>query len=98
MSVISLLENINVVKPDRNIFLWITASVADATAVNSNGIKMLLANGLSLFPITGNPVFNYNCKCLPKNPLDCTILCNWSFHNFILAEELFAKALQVLET
>ena len=30
-----------------NIFLWIAASVSDAAAVNPNGIKTLLANGLS---------------------------------------------------
>ena len=36
---------------DPNIFLWITATVADATAVDPNGIKTLLANGLSTFLI-----------------------------------------------
>ena len=34
-------------------FLWIAASVADAAAVNPNGIETLLANGLSTFPIKG---------------------------------------------
>ena len=34
---------------DPNIFLWIVSSVTDATAVTPNGIKMLLANGLSKF-------------------------------------------------
>ena len=35
--------------PDLNIFWWSTASVAPAVAaVNVNGIKMLLANGLSI--------------------------------------------------
>ena len=37
---------------------------------------MLLANGLSTFPIKGNPVFNNGPKSLPKNPSDCTISCN----------------------
>ena len=87
-------EIINVVTPDRNIFLWIAASVADTAAVNPNGIKTLLANGLSTFPIKGNPVFSNGPKGLPKNPPDCPILCNWVFDNFILAEELFVKALQ----
>ena len=34
-------------------FLWIAASVADAAAVNPNGIETLLANGLSTFPVKG---------------------------------------------
>ena len=29
-----------------------------------------------------------------KNPPDCNFLDSWVFQNFILAEELFAKALQ----
>ena len=53
---------INVVIPDPNIFLWIAASVADDAAVNPNGNKALLANGLSTFPIKGNPVFNTGPK------------------------------------
>ena len=43
---------------DPNIFLWIAASAADATVLNPNGIKMLLAYGLDTFFITGNPVFS----------------------------------------
>ena len=35
--------------PDPKIFFWFAASVADATVVNSNHIKTLLANGLSFF-------------------------------------------------
>ena len=41
ISLISSLELINVVAPDADIFLWKAESVADATAVNPNGIKML---------------------------------------------------------
>ena len=74
--------------------LWIAPSVADATDVNPNGIKTLLASGLSTFFVKGNPVFSYGPKSLNKNPHDCPILCNWVFDNFILAEELFAKALR----
>ena len=37
---------------------------------------MLLANGLSTFPIKGNAVFRNGHKDLPKNPPDCSILCN----------------------
>ena len=46
-------------RPDPNILLWIAASVADAAVLNPNGIKTLLANGLSTFLIKGNPVFNH---------------------------------------
>ena len=35
---------------------------------------------------------------LPKNPPDCPILCIWTFGNFILADELLARALQSLGT
>ena len=52
-----------------------------------------MANGLSEFPdISSVP------KSLPKNPPDWPITCNWAFDNFILAKELFAKALRNLET
>ena len=59
------LEIINAVALDRNIFLWIAASVADAAAINANGIKMLLANGLSIYPIKGNSIFTNGPKSLP---------------------------------
>ena len=68
-----------------------TFPVADGAAVSPNGIKPLLANGLRTFPIKDNPVFNNGLKSLLKNPLDCSLLCNWVFGNFTLAEELFAK-------
>ena len=97
ISLISSLEIINGVLPDPNIFLRITASVAAATAINPYGIKTLLANGLSTFPINDNPVFNNGTKSLPKNPLDCHILYNSVFDNFTLARELFAKALPSFE-
>ena len=48
--------------------------------------------------IKGNPVFSNGPESLPKNPPDCPISCNWVFDNFILAEELFAKALWSFET
>ena len=59
---------------------------------------MLLANGLNTFPIKDNPVFCNFPKSLPKNPPDCTNLCNWVVDNFILADEPFAKALRSFET
>ena len=73
ISSISLFEIINVVLlllPDPKIFLCILASVADAAAVNPNGIKTLLANGLIAFFIRGNPVFSNEAKSLPRNPPD----------------------------
>ena len=88
----------NYVVPDPNIFLWPAACTADAAAVNTNHIKILLASGLSTFFIKGNPVFSNGPKSLPKNPSYYLNLCNWVFDNFILAEELFAKVLQSLET
>ena len=49
-------------------FLQTAASVADVTPVNPNGIKTLVASGLSTFFIKGNPVFSNGPKSLPKNP------------------------------
>ena len=66
---------IDIVTPDPNIFLWIASTVPYAAAVNSNGIKSPLANGLNLFPIKHNPVFSNGPNSLPKNPADCPILC-----------------------
>ena len=54
---------------------------------------MLLGNGFKTFFIKSNPDFNNGSKSLPKTPPDCPILCNWFFDEFILADELFAKAL-----
>ena len=44
--------------------------------VNPNGIKTLLINLLSTFPIKGDLIFSNGPKRLPKNPPDCPILCN----------------------
>ena len=55
MSFISSFDIISVVVPDPKIFLCIYASAADAVAVNPNGIKTLLANGLITLFINGNP-------------------------------------------
>ena len=51
-------------------FFCIPASAADAAAVDPNGIKTLLANGLVTFFITCNSVFNNGPRSLPKNPPD----------------------------
>ena len=53
-----------------------TASVADADAVNPNGMKTHFANGLSTFLIKSNPVFSSGSKSLPKNPPNCRSLCS----------------------
>ena len=98
ISFISSLEIIDVVAPDPNILWWIAASVADAAAGYHNWIKKLLANGLSTFFIKVNEIFRNGPEGLPKNPRDCTILCNWVFDNFVLADESFAKGLWNLKT
>ena len=54
-------------------FLYITASAADAAAVNPNGIK---TNSLITFSIKGNLAFSNGQRCLPRNPPDCIILDN----------------------
>ena len=81
-------------------FFWIDASIvaAAAAAVNPNGIKTILDNGLSISSIKGKPVLSNGPRSIPKNPPDCPILCNWVFYNFVLADELFIKALQSFET
>ena len=59
MSFISPFDIISIVLlllPDPKIFLCIPASAADAAAVDPQGIKMLLANGLITFFINDNPV------------------------------------------
>ena len=73
---ISSFDIIRVVVPEPSIFLCIPASIADADAVNLNGIKTLLANGLSTFFISGKPVFNNGPRSLPRNPPYFTVLTN----------------------
>ena len=73
-------------------------NVADTTAVNTNGIKAVSANDLSIFLIKDNPLFSNNPECLPKIPPDCPILCLCVFDNFILADEPLVKALRSFET
>ena len=98
MLFISSFESVNVAIPDQNICLWMAASVPDTAVVKPNGIKTILASGLSKFFIKGYPVFSNGSKNLPKNPPDCPILCNWVFDSFVLAKELFGKALGSLKT
>ena len=51
---------------DPNNFFLIAVSVADAAALNGNGIETLLGNDLSTFFIKGNPV----SRLLTKSPPD----------------------------
>ena len=76
ISFIFSFEIINVVIPEPKRFFWITASVAHAAAVNPNGIKTLLANGLSIFPIKDNPDLSNGPKSLTENSPDFPISCN----------------------
>ena len=62
--------------PNPNIVLRIPPSVADTAAVNLNGIKMILGNGLSTLPIKGKKVLSNGFGSLPKNPPDFHILYN----------------------
>ena len=73
-------------------FLCVPASAADAAAVNPKVIYTLLANGLITFDIKGN-----GPNDLPRNPPDCIIFDNWVFDNLISIDELFAKALRILQ-
>ena len=84
--------------PDPNIFSWIAASVVDATAVNPNGIKTLLADGLRLFPILKTIHFLVKVLKVYLKILLIEMFCAIEFFdNFILADEPFAKALQSFE-
>ena len=58
------------------LFSYIAVSVADAAAVNLNGIKTFLANVFSTFFIKDNLVFSSGPKILRKNPPYCPILYN----------------------
>ena len=66
--------------------------------MNPNGIKTLLATGLSTFPIKGKPLFSNGPRSLSRNPLDCTILDNWAFDSLILANKSFPNALWSFKT
>ena len=74
ISNISSFEIISVVMADPTIFLRIVACVSDPAAVNPNGIKTLLANGLSTFFIKGKPVFSNGPRRFLRNHSNCTIL------------------------
>ena len=73
ISFISSFKIIDAVTLNQRVVLHIPACAADTAVVNRNGIKMLLANGLSTFFIKGTPVFCNWQKRLPKYLLSCTI-------------------------
>ena len=63
-----------------------TASADAVAAVNPNGIKTFLANGLSTFTTKNNPDFSNGPTNLRRNHPACLILWNRVFDNFILSE------------
>ena len=77
--------------------LWIPASVTGVATVNPNGIKTLLVNGVSIFFINSKSTLINDWRNLIRNPLDCIMLDSRVFDNFMLVDELFAKALHRLE-
>ena len=70
----SSFEIINFVVSDLRICLRISASAADAAAVNPNGMKTFLAQSVSTGFIKGKPFFSSGMRSLSRNPPDCTIL------------------------
>ena len=76
--------------PDRKTFLCIPASAVDAVAVNHNGTKKVLANGLITCFINGLLLW-----ILPRSPPNCAIL---DIVSSILAYDLLAKALRRVAT
>ena len=69
MSSNSSFDTLSVVLTDPKLFFFlIPTSTADATGVNPNGIKTLLANGLIAFFINGSPIFNNERRSLQTNP------------------------------
>ena len=68
------LDITNVVFLELKIFLWVPATAVGTATVNPNGIKTLLANGLSTFFIKDKLVFNNGLRTLPRSSPDCEIL------------------------
>ena len=53
-----MFEIISAIIPNPKIFYSVAASVAETAAVNPNGTKTLLTDGVSTFFINGKPVVN----------------------------------------
>ena len=68
----------------QGLFLWISASVAVAAALNYNGMTTLLDNAVSTIFINDKLIFILGPNCLPRNPSNCIISDRSLFHNFVL--------------
>ena len=55
--------------PNPKILFWIAASVIDAPAVNPNGLKTFLANGVSTFYINAKPAVINGLRKLRNSPV-----------------------------
>ena len=69
ISSISSFKISNVVMSDPKSLFWINTSVADAAAVNPNGTKTLLANGVSTFFINGQVTFLNGARKLSNSEI-----------------------------
>ena len=72
----------------------ISESAADAAVL----IWIVLKHFYPMLQVSFFLKGHHGLKSVPRNPTDCTGLDNWVFDNFILVDELFAKALRNLET
>ena len=72
MPSVSLFEIINVVSNPKIFFFFfgIAESVANVVAVDPNGIKIVLVNGISTVFVNGKPVFINGLRQLSNPPLD----------------------------
>ena len=82
--------------PDPKIFLCIPA--LQLMLLQLILTETLLANGLIIFFINGNPVFSNGPRSLPRNPPDCIILDILVFDNLISVDDLSAKTLRRFAT
>ena len=76
-------------------FLLIAAFVADTAAVNPNGTKTFLANGVNAFFINDFKISNgltYSNILLKIYPPNFIIIKSWVFENYILYSEQFFNA------
>ena len=92
MSSISSFDIISAIVPEPKTFVFIHVSAADTAAVNLNGIKTFLGNGLII------SFFNDQPRRLPRISPDYILLDNRVFKNLISADEFFAKAPQRFTT
>ena len=60
--------------PDPEKFTMNSTPADDVATINRNNVKTLLANRLSTFFISNNPVFRFIPRSLLVSPRDCVIL------------------------